>query len=113
MFHCSASVCSSATDFCFNSAISTGGTPGGRARPEVGLGGWVVNARSSEVGLYVVGAERRSLQDVVGRGVSGRTRKLRKLETAPRGVKACRRGPLLGGLECHPETGVALYCITP
>src|SRR4026209_1615091 len=113
MFHCSASVCSSATDFCFNSAISTGGTPGGRARPEVGLGGWVVNARPSEVGLYVVGAERRSLQDVVGRGVSGRTRKLRKVEAERRGVKGLNRRNPPRGLAFGPGTGASLYCITP
>jgi hypothetical protein len=35
MFNCSASVCSSATDFCFSSAISTDETPDKRARPGV------------------------------------------------------------------------------
>src|SRR5215207_8146279 len=34
MFNCSANECSSATDFCFSSAISTDTTPDRRARPE-------------------------------------------------------------------------------
>src|SRR4051812_13774461 len=40
MFNCSARVWSSATDFCFSSAISTGGTPGadGLATTRAGTG---------------------------------------------------------------------------
>src|SRR6185503_2938622 len=34
MFNCSASECSSATDFCFSSAISTDETPDKRALPD-------------------------------------------------------------------------------
>ena len=63
--------------------------------------------------LYVVGAERRSLQDVVGRGVSGRTRKLRKVEAERRGVKGLNRRNPPRGLAFGPGTGAALYCITP
>src|SRR5215210_6644677 len=88
MFNCSASVCSSATDFCFNSAISTGGAPCGQARPRVGLVGWVVRVQDrARLDLYVVALRRRRLQDVVIRGVSCQTRKRRKLDTVKLGVK--------------------------
>src|SRR5918998_2781494 len=88
MFNCSASVCSSATDFCFNSAISTGGAPGGQARPKVGLVGWVVRVQDrARLDLYVVALRRRRLQDVVVRGFACQTRKRRKLESERRCVK--------------------------
>ena len=51
MFNCSASVCSSATDFCFSSAISTDETPDRRARPDDRRAvGRSENARPGEVG---------------------------------------------------------------
>src|SRR5947207_10553276 len=69
MFNCSASVCSSATDFCFSSAISTDETPGKRARPAcwraMRVGGMQDPVRLT---VYVMGpaAAERAVQAVTG-----------------------------------------------
>src|SRR6185295_8271989 len=75
MFNCSASVCSSATDFCFNSAISTDETPGKRALPDNRRAMGKLRTRNS-VGLvveYGVGPGYRSVLNGLYRGVSCRT----------------------------------------
>src|SRR5688572_31049388 len=117
MFNCSANVCSSATDFCFNSAISTGGTPCGLARRRVGLGGWVVRVQDrTRLDRVCGGAGRRSLLDVVGRGVSCQTRKLPKVETQGGGVKwvfdqQAPAMPMSDSLNDARHAAV-VYCIT-
>src|SRR6476661_2645299 len=68
MFNCSARLFSSATDFCFSSAISTAATPGMVAQPGTGrLGGCVrvhYRERSDDVSGDVCGDIWSAVSDV-------------------------------------------------
>src|SRR5215212_3630222 len=90
MLSCSASVCSSATDFCFNSAISTGGTPRRIDPPENWLGmEECKGARPGEVGRCMCGWGPKGAEtsETCETGSVGPSKKLRKLEGRRNPVK--------------------------